>query len=148
MYAASSNNGDIRVICADISVIADPEHPGHADAVQTIIAISATIVIRARRRIVGEHASIQRVAGVGGADIVVVAGPGRADTDPIGTRVVHGTGIEITTGCPIRLPIARTTYLYTHTIARCRIAGIGRACIVVVAVPLRPGANRVRTGIV
>ena len=104
MHAALGNNGNILIIRADIIVIAAPEHPGLADAVQTIIVIGAAVAITARQRVVdGERASIQRVAGIGGADIVVVAGPGRADTDPIGTHVVLGTGIEISTGRPIRL---------------------------------------------
>jgi hypothetical protein len=106
MYAALGNNGDIRVISANIPVIAAPEQPGLADAVQTIIVVGAAVLITARPRVVGEHASIQRVTGVGGADIVIVANPGRADADPIGTRVVHGTVIKISTGSPIRLSCA------------------------------------------
>jgi hypothetical protein len=107
VYAALLNNGNIRVICADIPVIAAPEHPGHADAVRAIIAVSAAVPVSARRCVVGEHASIHSVAGVGGADIVVVAGHGRtADTDAIGTRVVQGAGIEIGTSCPIGLSCA------------------------------------------
>jgi len=104
VHAALGNNGNILIIRADIIVIAAPEHPGLADAVQTIIVIGAAVAITARQRVVdGERASIQRVAGVGGAGVIVVAGPGRADADSIQARVVHGAGIVITAGCPIRL---------------------------------------------
>ena len=133
MHATGVNNRHHLIIGADIPVVAVLERPGPAETVQTIIVEGAGVPVAARSRVVRERASVQGAARVGGANVVVVAGTGRADADPIQTRIVHGTGIVIGTDGPIRLTCAGYTAgrrrYRSHTIARDRVAGVDRAGI-------------------
>jgi hypothetical protein len=108
VHAALRNNGNIFIIRAGVVVIAASEHPGLADAVETIIAISAAVAVTAGQRVVdGEHTCVHRVAGVGSALVVVVARQDRAaDTDIVLTRVVQGADVVIRTEGPVRLSCA------------------------------------------
>jgi len=149
VYATTRKKRSARIGCADIPIIAVRGRPGFADTVQTHITHGAVVVITARQRVVRKDATCRRIAGVSGADIVVVAGPGGADANLIGTHV-HGTGIAISTGGAIRLSYARITTIRhrgLYTIARGRITGIGGARIAVVAVLLCSRADRVFTHI-
>src|SRR5439155_26507704 len=121
---------------AGVAVVADRRRPARAGPGAARIARRAGVSVVACRAVGArrERAAADRVAGIRGARIPVVADPGAADAVPAAARVILGTEVAVA---------ARTRVVGANAGARRRIAGVRRAGVSVVAVD-RLGAAHAR----